>query len=357
MNRKLLLIPILIILLAFSLSACGGSYYTPSSWPGLAANDQYIFLAYSTYVHAINPETGEEAWRYPEKASNATTFFSNPVLTDDGQLLVASYDHKLYSLDPQNGSENWIFTNATDRLIASPLVTAEGIFQASADGSIYALGYNGVQQWSYKTDGPIWASPVADDSCTCLYLASMDHHVYAVDASTGELIWKSATLNGAMVGSPAYDPAGQVIVGTFGSEVVALDAETGTENWRYDTEGWVWSGGVILDDAIYLGDLDGFVYSLNLTNGRQNWRIQPGGPIIGSPLLTDGQLYISTENDTVYQVSLDGNVIDSFVVGGTLYASPYKAGDLILIAPLNSDILLAALTSTGAQQWTFTPAK
>ena len=45
------------------------------------------------------------------------------------------------------------------------------------------------------------------------------------------------------------------------------------------------------------------------------------------------------------------------VVSGTLYASPYAAGDLILIAPINSDILLAALTTTGAQQWTYMPEK
>jgi len=357
MKSNKTMIVLLFILITATLSACGGSYYSATSWPGLAADTQYAYLAYNTQVFAVNLETGEESWRYPEKASNAITFFADPVLTEDGQLLVPSYDHKLYSLDPQNGNQNWVFDGSTDRLIASPLVTELGIFQVSADGSLYALDFSGNLDWTFKTGGPLWARPTADAGCTCLFLASMDHHVYAVDTTSGDLLWKSEDLNGALVGAPAYDPGGLVIVGTFGSEVIALDAETGAESWRFTTEGWVWSGGVVDQGTIYLGDLDGYVYSLDISDGSQNWRIQPGGPIIGSPLLTEDQLYISTENDTVYLVSLDGKVNDTEVVGGTLYASPFVAGDLILIAPMNSDILLAAITPTGAQQWTFMPEK
>jgi len=123
----------------------------------------------------------------------------------------------------------------------------------------------------------------------------------------------------------------------------------------------VWSGGVLYQDAYYVGDLQGFIYSINAATGKQNWRVQPGGTIIsaivGSPLLVNEQLVFSSENDTVYFISLEGKVVDSQVVSGTLYAAPYAAGDLILIAPINSDILLAALTANGTQQWTYMPAK
>jgi len=185
----------------------------------------------------------------------------------------------------------------------------------------------------------------------------MDHRVYAVNAINGDLLWQSDDLGGAIVGTPAFDHGDTVIVGTFGSEVIALDAKTGNVTWRFATQGWVWSGGVMNQDTYYVGDLNGYIYSIDAATGVQNWRVQPGGPIIGSPLLANEQLIFSSENETMFFISLDGNVLDSRVVGGTLYATPLAAGDLILIAPIDGEFLLAALTTTGAQQWTYLPEK
>ncbi len=357
MKYKIPLLTISLILIAIALSACGGSAYGSTSWPGLAANEEFAFVAYNSNVYAVDLDSGEEAWRYPAEASAKITFFADPTLTPDGQLLAPSYDHKLYSLDAENGRENWVFSGSSDRLIASPLVTEQGIFQVSADGKLYALDFDGNLNWTFVTGGPVWARPAVNEACTCLFVASMDHHVYAVDAIKGDLLWQSDDLGGAIVGTPAFDHGDTVIVGTFGSEVIALDAETGNVSWRFKTEGWVWSGGVLYQDAYYVGDLNGYIYSIDAATGEQNWRLQPGGPIIGPPLLVNEQLVFSSENDTVFFISLDGDVLDSKVVSGTLYASPYAAGDLILIAPINSDILLAALTTTGTQQWTYMPEK
>ncbi len=357
MKYKILLLTLSLILLAIFLSACGGSYYSATSWPGMTANEEYAFIAYNPYVYAVDLNSGEEVWRYPEKANAKITFFAEPALTSDGQLLVASYDHNLYSLNPENGRENWVFNESDDRLIASPLVTEEGIFQVSADGNLYALDYEGNLKWTFETGGPVWARPAINTDCTCLFVASMDHQVYAVNAVNGDLLWQSDDLGGAIVGTPAFDHGDTVILGTFGNEIIALDAKTGTVSWRFGTQGWVWSGGILNEDVFYVGDLNGYIYSLDAATGEQNWRIQPGGPIIGSPLLADEQLVINSENETVFFVSLDGNVLDSRTISGTLYATPLAAGDLILVAPINSEFLLAALTPTGAQQWTYMPAK
>lgn len=357
MKYKIPLLIVSLILLAVALSACSGSYYSSTSWPGLAANDDFAFVAYSNFVYAVQLDSGEEAWRYPAEASSKISFYADPVLTPDGELLIASYDHNLYSIDPNDGSQNWVFSESTDRLIASPLVTEEGIFQVSADGNLYALDFNGKLKWPFETGGPVWARPARNEDCSCLFLASMDHHVYAVDAISGDLQWKSDDLGGAIVGTPAFDHGNTVIVGTFGSKIIALDAKTGEETWSVDTQGWVWSGGLLYQDTFYVGDLNGYIYGINAATGEQIWRVQPGGPIIGSPMLANDQLVFSSENDTVLFISLDGDVLDSRTVSGTLYASPYQADNLILIAPISPEALLVALTSTGAQQWTYMPEK
>jgi outer membrane protein assembly factor BamB len=357
MKYKIPLLVVSLILLALALAACSGSYYASTSWPGLAANDEYAFVANNTFLYAVKLDSGEEAWRYPAEASAKITFFADPVLTPEGELLVASYDHKLYSIDPADGSENWVFEGASNRLIASPLVTEEGIFQASADGNLYALDFSGDLKWTFITGGPVWAPPAPNVDCTCLFVASMDHHVYAVDAITGDLIWKSDDLGGAIVGTPAFDHGDTVIVGTFGSEIIALDAKSGEEVWSISTQGWVWSGGILHQETFYAGDLEGYIYGIDAATGEQIWRVQPGGAIIGSPILVGDQLVFTSETDTVFFIGLDGEVNESRTVAGQLYTSPFVAGDLILIAPISPDTLLVALTTTGAQQWTYFPEK
>ena len=357
MKHKIPLLIVSLLLLAVAITGCSGSYYASTSWPGLASNDEYAFVANNTFIYAVKLDSGEEAWRYPDEASAKITFFADPVLTPQGELLAPSYDHTLYSIDPADGSANWVFEGASNRLIASPLVTEEGIFQASSDGNLYALDFSGDLKWTFETGGPVWASPSPNADCTCLFIASMDHHVYAVNAITGELIWKSEDLGGAIVGTPAFDQDNTVIVGTFGSEIIALNAASGKEMWSFSTQGWVWSGGILHQDIFFTGDLEGYIYGIDTATGEQIWRIQPGGAIIGSPILIGDQLVFTSETDTVFFIGLDGEVDESRTVAGQLYASPYAAGDLILIAPISADTLLVALTSSGAQQWTYFPEK
>jgi outer membrane protein assembly factor BamB len=322
----------------------------------LAASQDTVFLAAGTQVYAIDLNTGSEKWRYPVKP-NAKGFYANPVLTPDGQLLVPSYDNKLYSLNPATGSENWSFTGSKNRLIASPLVIQTMIYQPSADGHLYALDMTGKQVWAHETGGPLWAQPSSAPDCGCIFVASMDHTVYSFNATTGEQLWRSEDLGGALVGTPAVGADGILYIGTFGHEMVALDAQTGAIRWRFTTDGSVWSGPALANNFLYFGDMTGYFYALNAADGSLLWRIQPNNTILDTPLVLADKIYFATEADTLYTVSTAGDIVHSKVIGGTLYGAPILAGETMLVAPLNSDVLLVALTSAGDQKWTFTPAK
>src|SRR4030042_1463859 len=253
MKLKTYLLPITLVFLSIIISACTGGAGISTSWHGLAASTETAYLSAGTQVYAIDVNTGSEKWRYPEKP-NAKGFYANPVLTTDEQLLVPSYDNKLYSLNPATGSENWNFEDSSNRLIASPLVANDTIYQPSSDGFIYALDMNGRQVWKQETGGPLWAQPASDSDCNCIYVASMDHTVYSFDASTGELLWHTPELGGAMVGTPAVSPDGVLYIGTFGNEMLALDGSNGSILWRFTTDDWVWSGPVLSNDVLYFGD-------------------------------------------------------------------------------------------------------
>jgi outer membrane protein assembly factor BamB len=362
MKPSKIILLLTILLISAALSACAGGAGTATSWPGLTVDQDTAYLAYNQHVFAIDVETGVEIWRFPAEADNKITFFAPPALTPDGQLLAGGYNNVLYSLDPVTGRENWNFSGAKNRYVGSPLAAEQGIFAPNADDNLYALDTSGKLRWSYKTRGPQWAAPAQDPGCECVYLPSMDHHLYSLDAQSGSLNWQTEELGGSLVGTPAYSesdgaPGGVLYVGTFDSKMLAVEAGSGKVIWSAPTSGWVWSGPALKDGTLYFGDLKGTVYAMSAADGAILWQQTPDGPVTQSPLVTDDSVYFTTEAGTVYAYDLEGNSRWNQTIGGKLYASPVTAKDLILAAPVGTDSPLVALDLEGAQKWAFTPEK
>ena len=360
MRTKPLLLTILLLALASLLSACAGGAGVASSWPGLSTDQDTAYLAYNSQVYAIDLASGREIWRFPQESNRNMTFYATPVLSPDGQLVVGSYDNNLYSINPQTGGQNWKFEGAQKRYIGSPLVVEQGIFAPNADKNLYALDLNGNLKWTFTTQGELWAQPVTNGECDCIFLPSMDHHIYALNPEAGSLVWQSEDLGGAIVGTPTLDENGVLYVGTFGSEVMALDSQNGAVLWRKPTEGWIWSGLTLANEALYIGDLKGNFYAFDRTSGEKLWQLTPeqlDGPISGSPLVTEEAIYLTSESGTLYSVDLQGKIRPPTPVGGKIYAPPVLANDLILVTPISRDQFLVALTTDGASRWSFPPAE
>ena len=66
-----------------------------------------------------------------------------------------------------------------------------------------------------------------------MYVGSDDNNLYALNASTGALLWKYAT-GGNVSSSPAV-ANGVVYIGSDDYDVYALNAGTGALLWKYAT--------------------------------------------------------------------------------------------------------------------------
>jgi outer membrane protein assembly factor BamB len=357
MKSKKYLLIISLIILSIVLSACSSAIYASTGWHGLAASPDIAYLAAGTQVYAVNLNTGSEIWRFPEKVNAKISFYANPVLTADGKLLVPSYDKNLYILDADTGKEQWNFAESINRLIASPLVIGNIAYQPSTDHFVYAIDLVTQQLvWKQETGAPIWAQPADNANCNCVFVASMDHFVYSFDAAKGTLIWKT-DLGAAIVGTPAVSSDGSLYVGTFGKQMIALDATNGSIRWRYDTQDWIWSGPALDQDNLFFGDLAGYFYALKATDGSPIWRIQPKNAVVDTPVVYQDKVYFTAESDALFIVSTADGSINNQVIGGVIYSSPVVTGDVILVAPTGYDALLVALNLDGSQKWPFTPAK
>ncbi len=357
-TKRIFFILLTLLLATLALSACtGGRRIVASGWAGVTTDEETAYLAYNTHVYAIDLATGNERWRYPDEADPAITFYAPPALTDDGQLIVGGYDNTLYSLNPDNGQLNWTFEGAEGRYIGGPLVTEEGIFAGTTDHKVYAVNFEGQPIWDqpFPTEKEIWARPAADPEADRIYVASMDHHLYAVNPANGSKVWKTKGLDGSIVGTPALSEDQILYTGTIAKEVIALDAQNGGEIWRFGTEDWVWAGPAIQENRLYCGDLSGTFYAIDRESAELLWKVQPGEAIVSTPLVTEEAIYFTSEDGALVSVSPDGTIQWQQDFEGHTYTGPIaaEAHELILVSTDQPDALLVAMNSNGTQKWTF----
>ena len=334
----------LIVLAGLLLSACSTTAST-TSWPGLAADKDRAYFANGQFVYGVKLTDGVKAWQYPPDKAGTEEYYSNPVLTLDGQLLLASAgrDSALISLDPATGQPKWgaPFV-ASDHWVASPLVMGDTIYAPNNNGTLYAIKLaTGQQAWSLQLGRSLWATPTTDGKL--IFVSSLDHTLYAVDPNTQKLAWKQ-NLGGPIPGAPLVAADGAAIyVGSFARKVYALESATGTVRWTADLRDWVWSTPALIGDALYAADISGNVYSLGAPTGKNAWpEVKPDGPITASPVVIPDGVVVATESGSLYAFKPDGSTLWPPVnIGGKIYTTPVLAGDRLLVA------------SMGAQYWLY----
>jgi outer membrane protein assembly factor BamB len=347
----------LLLIIAILLSACGSrSAMTASGWAGVTTDGDTAYVSFNTHVVAVNLSNGTERWRYPAEADPKITFYAPPALAEDGSLIVGGYDNVLYSIDSVNGAGRILFNGANGRYIGGSLVATDRIFAPSADRFLYALDLNGQLLWDFETDEPLWARPATDPECNCIFLSSMDHRVYALDSQSGNLLWRTEDLGGAIVGTPVISDDRILYVGTFAKEMIALDADSGSVLWRFGTEDWVWAGPNLDADTLYFGDLSGTFYAVDRMNGNSKWQIQPqaDSAIVGTPLLTIEEVIFANDTGSLISTSKEGVIRWNQDMQTSLHTGPVQTGDMILVATSDPENLLIAMDTNGVRRWSFT---
>jgi outer membrane protein assembly factor BamB len=372
-------------LLALVLTACGPA--RTQTWPGLATNGELVFLAENTHVYAVpaNSTTGQETWRFPPEGytGNAGIFVADPGVGDD-ILVVGSegpagqYSGVLYGLDPETGVDpatgkaRWClafdqkgadregctlaqggtqagflgFSRAVDNRIISGVTVTNGVaYVGLASGAVFAVdAATGRDLWRFQAERDVWATPqVAGD---LVIVASLDHHVYGLDAATGAERW-SQDMGAALAGSPTLSEDGETVyVGTFGSQLWALNAADGETKWFKSTTNWVWSAPALAEGVLYFTDVSGMVYAVDAETGDNVWTpFAPGGQMRGRPALAGDLVYVGDRQGNLYAIDrATGAVRHTSKVDGQVLASPEVAADRLLVAPFGGDNLLVGLT-------------
>lgn len=148
----------------------------------------------------------------------------------------------------------WAFNlGAVTTARAQPTVVGNRVFIATGTGAVYALDRDtGCTQWGFNTAGTRSGVALGDANGTlAVYFSDSGGTVYALNASSGELIWKTrpvdhyatmATATPQVYKGVVYQafssfeealgPDPNFECCTFRGSVVALDADTGRKLWQ-----------------------------------------------------------------------------------------------------------------------------
>ena len=83
-------------------------------------------------------------------------------------------------------------------------------------------------QWSFAAGGKILSHPVADDGM--VVFGSNDSSFYALDAASGDLLWKFGTRSAIRGAALVHDDITYVV---SGNDLYALSRTTGKEIWSF----------------------------------------------------------------------------------------------------------------------------
>jgi len=198
-----------------------------------------------------------------------------------------------------------------------------------------------------------------------LYIADRKGRVVALDALTGQEVWKVKT-NKPVSGGPGVG-GGMVFLGTSDAEIIALSAEDGSELWTAEVSSEVLSVPQVDFDKLIVQTSDGNVVALSVETGEQLWIHDRSVPVLtlrgtSTPVIDQGLVIAGFANGKlvglsaekgfpVWEVSvalaqgrseierlvdIDG---DPVVIGGVIYVSTYQGRIAVIEA------------STGNQGW------
>ncbi len=359
---------------------------TPTNWPAEGYDLQSTRNVQSSSISANNIDQLGEAWRFSVPTSAAYgALVANPTIVD-GTIFIQDALSNVYALDLETGEQLW--TNTYNKHVPSggPNGTA------NAYGNVYytvggpadvvaASAADGTELWKtnilgYRNEG-ITVAPVVYDntlyvstipgSPEAFYNGGQRGFIFALDASTGGIIWYFDTVvdnlwgnarinsGGGLWHPPSFDEAGNIFVGIanaapypgteefpsgssrpgdndYANALMRINPATAGIDWYINVKPFdifdldnhlspiVATVSVNGTDTpmVYSSGKHGLVIAANSETGEEVWRTPVG----------------RHQNDDLQELPTDGSTVEVFpgTLGGV--ETPFAYADGVIYAPV-----------------------
>lgn len=210
-------------------------------------------------------------------------------------------------------------------------------------------------EWTTNTDlGTVFASPVVADGLVIQSDSGESPAVVAFDANTGTERWRFTPEGGARSAPAVHD--GTVYVGDMAARFYALDAEDGTEQWRLDAtpHPLATAPPTVVDGTVFVPGRGAFL-ALDADDGTESWRHEFGEfstNVVGAPAVADDRAYVVVGDGTV--VAFDAATGDTewtHTPAQDVSTAPVAVGGSLFVAGQGESALIAFDAATGDVRW------
>ncbi|MGV6801867.1 MAG: outer membrane protein assembly factor BamB family protein [bacterium] len=286
-------------------------------------------------------------------------------------------DHALHHLQaPLALRRQWsLKTGASSKkrspVLAPPVIADNRLFVANAQAEILAVdAASGRKIWKARMTPDVsehhkfyqvwqrnkpeeigFGGGVAYDGGR-VFVTSGFGFIAALDAETGNLLWKSKT--NAPVRNAPTAANGLVFAVTNTNEIVAFDQESGEEQWQYQSfeeqaRFLSSTSPAVSEEVVVVPFSSGEVTALNIKNGRQLWSETIGrssrinalsdlNDISGSPVIDRGIVYAVSHAGQMAAIEMrTGKVLWDQPISGL--QTPWVVGDNVFVVSIENQLL------------------
>jgi len=307
------------------------------------------------YTYALNALTGRLIWAH--YGWNMT--MSNPLVVD-GRVFVTTgnpffnYEQTMnyvrgkpairgpglntvFALDALTGQELWRY-HTPGEIMPTAAYHDGALFVGTGDGHIYAVeAATGKLRWKTFLESFVSMSSTLAAEGLLFVGGTRPHFLYALDAATGRIVWKQTipkvVATGIGDGTPSY-AEGLVFqmftVETGQSEaplenvLVALEAKTGAIRWQEQLgpggsfPGMKVAVATVVGDTIYAASPVSQRYvAVDLRSGQLRWATELGGRSRSGAAIRDGIAYLPLNKGEMLAIrTKDGAILSRYKVGG-----------------------------------------
>lgn len=259
----------------------------------------------------------------------------------------------------------WVSNVSANIFMSSPLISDKLVFVASVDENlkgeahVYALDLSsGNPVWKYKTRNSVKNTIAADDRH--VYAQDVDGWLYAINKKTGKLAWEKELhkpqLPGLVDGLAA--DKGIVYAGS-GRGMGAFDGKNGREIWKNNAWGMNEGTTATLSAGsnVLIGSAQwGALYGHDLSTGKLLWTRKDNGlrNRASSAALHAGKLYILSEKSLFLIDAVSGKIEKKkeFPYGLDTTSTPLVMEKLIVFGS-STDGLIAVDKNTWEEKWKY----
>jgi len=310
------------IFMLLSLVACSRQS-GPQGWAGgVIVDGDFVTASMDGQLVSLDIDTGRQNWdpymiRVVDDEDKNRAIYGTPAIYDEIGF-VASYDGKLHAISLIDGK---LIDSVTlgSSFVGGPVIDEDRIFVVSETGTLYGykiLASSDSRKVSLEpiwdpiniAEG-VWSAPLIYDER--IYVTSLDHSIYAVDAIEGKEIW-SFTTQGAIVASPILYQ-NHLMFGSFDGDFYSLNPKTGKENWTFTgSDDWYWATPVVGydddDPLVFAASLGGSIYAIQIMTGINKWESKTEGAIVGSPAVVNDMLVFGSRDETIHVTEISSGI-------------------------------------------------